>query len=228
MNLTKLDPAKKLFVVGDIHSSYDRVKLPLTPSNLIFLGDLGNNLDWYKRLVQKGHDIYLIRGNHDDKSYFSDPIRKHMLDSTGLYFLKEVELLEYKGKTILCIGGAISIDRQTSLELYDTHVVKDALDEVAKILSTSRLLKVDLMVSHTCPIHGCDNKRSDLLEACCQNDSNLRHDIQKEMHLLQMCMLMSKTENSIFGHFHKSYKQEDKKGKSYQCLDIAEMIEVTF
>ena len=52
--------------------------------------------------------------------------------------------------------------------------------------------------------------------------------IQKEMHLLQTCMLKSKTENSIFGHFHKSYKQEDKKGNSYQCLDVAEIFEVIF
>ncbi len=219
-----INSSKPLFIIGDVHESYDQIELPIDPSNLLFVGDLGGNWTWYESLIEQGHEVYLLRGNHDDAEMFKDHMRAHIGIVTGLYLLDDVELLSYKNKGILCISGAISIDRIIAPERNKTGIAFNALTLVQELLNGD--LDVDLMVSHTCPTRGHGGKQSKFYDSFCYEDESLDQDVKKEMLILQKCFDISKSTKSIFGHFHRSYQTKDKQDRIYTCLDISEVFEV--
>ena len=59
------------------------------------------------RLSKANNWIVMVRGNHDDPSYFNKEKIKHERCRT----IPDYSIIQACGHNILCIGGAVSIDR---------------------------------------------------------------------------------------------------------------------
>lgn len=116
---------KSLYVVGDIHGDFKElvfnlvVRHGLSDCAVLLAGDIGfgfNKRNYYDHLYNKikgkleknNITLYAIRGNHDDPAYFSSTI----LDYPRLKLVKDYDILDLCGYRILCIGGAVSTDRE--------------------------------------------------------------------------------------------------------------------
>ena len=126
MNIVESDK-KKVVVCGDIHGEFETLVYNLkinniTDSLIIVAGDCGFGFHkasyydmLYKRLAPKlrtqGNIIFFVRGNHDDPDYFDGKtfVKKYMR------CLADYTVVSVAGRNILCVGGAISIDREPRL-----------------------------------------------------------------------------------------------------------------
>ena len=114
-------------VCGDIHGEFDvllgRLKrLRITDALIIVAGDCGIGFDvpsfheqLYKRLEKTLEKLncclLLVRGSHDDPAYFE----KEFLSFPRMKTVPDYSVLRFRQRTILCVGGAISIDRRFRL-----------------------------------------------------------------------------------------------------------------
>ena len=113
-----------IFYLGDIHGNFNLINqyikmYGIKDAHIIQVGDFGvgfNTFEKEKRLLQMTHDVLVknnimvcaIRGNHDYKPYFdNDPFQ-----FTNIKLVKDYTVLNLEGKNILCIGGAVSVDRE--------------------------------------------------------------------------------------------------------------------
>jgi DNA repair exonuclease SbcCD nuclease subunit len=156
---------KKLYIIGDIHGEYkyflhliERYKME--NCHIIIAGDIG--LGFYKvnyyidmfnmmniKLKNKNIHLYLIRGNHDNPEWFSNPPEPLTLYS-NIHIIKDYTVLNLCNHHILCIGGAVSVDksdRYLGLTWWEG-------EEVFKIDNLNDIIKennIDIVVSHTNP-----------------------------------------------------------------------------
>ncbi len=113
----------RLIFLGDIHGSFNiihqYVKLyGIKDAHIIQVGDFGvgfqtlekekRMLEMFNPLLEKNNvHVWAIRGNLDYKPHFhNDPF-----GLSNIHLVKDYTVLELCGKKILCIGGAISVDR---------------------------------------------------------------------------------------------------------------------
>jgi len=124
-----------IFFLGDVHGQFDYLnwKIKDNPdvfnnSSIIQVGDFGIGFKYnessekisLKKLndtcVKHNIHIYAIRGNHDNPSYFN---QNHDPVYSNIHLVPDYSVLTIDGKNILCIGGAISIDRVYRIEGID-------------------------------------------------------------------------------------------------------------
>lgn len=111
-----------MYVIGDSHglgSLLDALKRSkLTGQSFIHVGDVSIGfvraeidilmLDRItKHLESTNSYLYLLRGNHDNPQWWTDS----WYQSDRIKLVQDYEVLEIEDRKILCIGGAISIDR---------------------------------------------------------------------------------------------------------------------
>ena len=116
--------AKCIVICGDIHGDFEEmvfklcVQYGMTDTLLIVAGDCGFGFEkagYYeqifskvsRRLTKANNWIAMIRGNHDDPAYFQEQRINH----ERFRCVQDYSIVTACGHTILCIGGAISIDR---------------------------------------------------------------------------------------------------------------------
>lgn len=124
---------KPFYCLGDIHGEYNVLERYIEQHDLnnciiAICGDIGLGFlkkDFYINyfnklnidLLKRNIDLILIRGNHDDKSYFDNKIIwlsniKAVEDYTVIH-LNDTDF------NVLCVGGAISIDRTYRIKNYE-------------------------------------------------------------------------------------------------------------
>lgn len=116
--------AKGIVVSGDIHGDFTSlvykccVEYGMTDTLIIVAGDCGFGFespiyyeDVYKKcrnkLSKANNWIVFVRGNHDNPAYFNLQHIKHARWMT----IPDYSVIKACGHTILCVGGATSIDR---------------------------------------------------------------------------------------------------------------------
>ena len=116
--------AKTLIVSGDIHGDFNQlvfklcIQYQLTDTLLIVAGDCGfgfEKREYYeqmvrrnaKRMNQANNWIVFVRGNHDNPVYFDGA----KFNYKRFIAVPDYTILQACNHTILCVGGAISIDR---------------------------------------------------------------------------------------------------------------------
>ena len=116
--------AKGVVVCGDIHGAFEEMVFKLcvrygkTDTLLIVAGDCGFGFEkpgYYeqiftkvsRRLTKASNWVVMIRGNHDDPAYFQEQRIHH----ERFRSIPDYSIVTSCGHTILCIDGAISIDR---------------------------------------------------------------------------------------------------------------------
>ena len=172
-----------IYVTGDLHGSTDIDKFQvfkegdkLTKNDyLIILGDFGllffdKYSPYYKRqkelldhLDQKPWTTLWLDGNHenfplicdmeDDMPMFEGTVGK-IKGTNSIYHLKRGEVYMIEGAKFLCVGGAVSIDKNHRIEglswwpeeLLSVKEIEHCLKNLDK-----HNWEVDYVITHTCP-----------------------------------------------------------------------------
>lgn len=139
---------------------------------IIILGDVGFNycLDkkdyWTKKKASEfGIHIYCVRGNHEQRpelvpsmtSMYDDEVKGSVFYEEKfplIKYFKDGEIYEINGYKTLVIGGAYSVDKHYRLQMNMNWFPNEQLtkDEMEAIDFKMIGEKVDLVLSHTCPL----------------------------------------------------------------------------
>jgi hypothetical protein len=198
-------------------------------TNFIQVGDFGVGFfswesenflltEMAKELQKNNCTLYVIRGNHDNPTWFKG---KHAHWQPQIYFLEDYTVLSQGMKNILCVGGAISIDRE-HLKINDRKRMfeenfnpswfkkegfvfdKVALTEIVNILPT-----IDVVVTHTKPSIFPPFVLSHRVHNYAKTDSKLLIDLAAETVLVQKVYDFlvdngKRPSKWFYGHFHYS------------------------
>lgn len=226
-----------ILYLGDIHGNFNLINqyvkmYGLKDCHIIQVGDFGvgfHHLEKERRMLKTTHDIleknnvkvWAIRGNHDYKPYFdNDPFNFDFIK-----LLPDYTVLNLDNKNILCVGGAVSVDRmyrytkkQRAGIYEDTKVGVESWwpDEIfnLNVDKVKDLKDINIVVTHTAPDY-CppDNTFGfgPFVEGIIKEtgDVELRTDLHYErnqmtelFHLLKLNG--NNIEHNYYGHFHKS------------------------
>lgn len=232
---------ENVVVCGDIHGHFEVIYGHVHAENTLFIvaGDCGfgfNRPNYYDQLYtskisrnlnKKNNMVIFIRGNHDDPVYFD-----------GLSFNKkravcvpDYSVIRTAHHNILCIGGAISIDRKCRKQernadfLYWPQEAPVFDHKKIKQITTAKI-KIDTVVSHSSPSFCPPNTKEGIREWLIA-DPTLQDDLESERQTMDaIWQELKKQGHPIrqwwYGHFHHSawLKHED---CYFRLLDINEM-----
>jgi predicted phosphodiesterase len=220
ISIIELGGIENLYICGDIHGEFAELvmnleRFEIKNSAVIILGDCGFGFEKpghyphiYKKKLEKKLDKYnniilCIRGNHDDPRYYDDP--EFIPDLLRIKTLPSNTILNVLDYNILCIGGAISIDRKDRIEsnLKIKSNYPKCYWEDEKILYVEDIeridCRVDIVLSHTAPI----SYDPPLLRDS-RMDEELWEDILESRNYLERINSGIKPKRWYYGHFHKS------------------------
>lgn len=217
---------------GDWHGNFEKVikkikRLDLRDCIIIQVGDFGvgfttlikesKTLNYFNiTLKTRNIMLYVIRGNHDNPIYFNGGIN---INKSNITLLPDYSVLNIDGLNILCVGGAISVDRKPNPEVFNEYGkphkgrkenVNYWIDE--KFVLKPELLKdlnnIDVVVTHSCP-HFCKPIFKDNIEKWVKYDNELTEDCDKERNdHSKLYNILKENSNPIshwfHGHFHFS------------------------
>lgn len=236
-----IDP-RNVFVVGDNHGNWGMFKYKIKESNIrdsviIVAGDCGigfekkeyykHVLNSFKKVLSDYNNILIfIRGNHDDPSYF-DGVN---INYKRFKAIPDYSILSFNGHNVLCVGGAISIDRKdrinddhegwmyhkSSKKTYWFDEIPVYKPEILEKIKSSGII-INTVVTHSAPSFAPLTDK-DNIEKYIKQDSSLTKDIENERltltklydHLVKQDKHPIKT--WIYGHFHQhkvSFSEED-------------------
>lgn len=242
INIFEIDKNYVCFI-GDIHGDFSSLGGLMKHTNYkdtayICCGDIGlgfKDKKEYSQIFNKlsktasklNCEFIFIRGNHDSKEYFD----KQLIHRKCFKCIPDYSVLKIKNHNILCIGGAISIDRRYRKETYVYNLgnmsfyKKCSLNEAKKLvkplywedeiciydedkLSQLKLnnINIDIVCTHTCPSFskpiGKENIKSWL-----DYDKELEKDLNTERETMDKIYAKLKSdghsiEKWLYGHFH--------------------------
>ena len=256
-----------VYAVGDIHGSfnallYDIKRKDLSDCAIICCGDIGFGFvkehhyelimqDFEEECSKRSCYVLMFRGNHDDPSYFDGK----RIASEHFIAIPDYSVVNICGsdgnvsKRILCIGGAVSVDRLERIKNWEDKVtayawkhrcsVEDAkrdfdkhwywenesavYDETELNALKENGLMVDVVCTHTCPSF-CKPVTKEGIEDLLKKDHDLEGDIDRERE--EMNKIHSKLKSDghplrkwVYGHFHK-HNNEIIEGVEYIMLDM--------
>jgi predicted phosphodiesterase len=225
----------RIFFLGDIHDNFKLVShyvnlYGITNADIIQVGDFGvgfrpfdtelkNLTGVNEELVKANVHLWAIRGNHDFKRYFdNDPF-----GLTNIHLVSDYTILELVGKRILCIGGAISVDRvprMTKLQ-YNGFNVEPTIgkeswwpDEVFELKEDILLgvENIDIVVTHTAPDFCFPTNQlgfGPFVDEMAEGDQYLKLELTHERkQMTRVFEILKETgknriTNHFYGHFHK-------------------------
>ncbi len=250
---------KRLMFLGDLHGNFGLIgqyidRFGIKDTYIIQVGDFGvgfkslikekRELELYhKKLVKNNVIVYAIAGNHDYPKYFeNDPF-----GFTNIKLVKDYTVLslDVNGviKNILCIGGAVSVDRRLRMTKaqregnFDIRTGREAWwpDETFN-LDLDRLNKfrdINIVVTHTAPDY-CFPDNCTGLGPFVNNiikqtgDEELRLDLLDERRQLTLAAQAIKEHNDIefwyYGHFHRN-ETTNIYGTKHRLLGVGELFE---
>ena len=219
-----------ILMLGDIHGNFNYVKnflkgKKITDCTIIQVGDFGvgftsevneNNIleNLNKFLSENNIIMYAIRGNHDDPKFF-DGTRKY----TNLELIPDYTVLEIEGKKLLCIGGAISIDRKPRIAEDMSHArygsSRRSYWHDEKVVFNEDFLAnvrdIDVLVTHTAPDFCVPNNKfgyGSLVDHFSYDDPTLKDELKEERDTMTKMWDILNENNNIekhfYGHFHRT------------------------
>jgi predicted phosphodiesterase len=264
MNLQKFPSAKSIVVSGDIHGDFNQlvfkvcVQYQMRDTLLVVAGDCGFGFEqsgYYediarrnaKRLSDANNWIVFVRGNHDNPAYFDGSTFKHR----RMMAVPDYTVIQACGHTILCVGGAISIDRSYRLEQWNNEQKRlsrmhpDVPDgrlakqyywaDEAPLYDDIRLGKInekfaiDIVITHSAPSF-CQLQNKNFLMQYAPSDATLLDDVRTEretMDALYNRLLHDAhpLTHWYYGHFHQSWNCAID-GVMFSMLDVMEFREI--
>lgn len=220
----------KIIFCGDIHGEYSKLVYDLKrfryeDANIIQVGDFGIGFykpNYYKteltklneRLVIGNNHLYAIRGNHDNPEYFQQT--NNPFDLSNITLLQDYSELTLCDKSILFVGGAVSVDRRFR------HEGKNYWSDEEFVMNFEYPFgKYDIVVTHTRPGVCGAFKGFDNIKYWCDQDVDLKNDLIDESNAMNALYEKTKPLNWYYGHFHKS-SVVTFENTTFRCLDINE------
>lgn len=228
MNSYSFPDSANIAVAGDWHGNLRWVSQLVNflatqrgITHILHVGDFGimtGNEAHYLRCLEEatdrtGVEIYFIRGNHDNPNI----LNRLPLDDRGfapLHFSKAVPrvfyipdgtFMEWRGKTILGIGGAVSIDRKLrdeGIDWWPNEVIPNNILDT--VMPRMPLGGVDVIISHDAPELAAvplDPAFAALFA------SEVVEECEQHRVVLQRIVDAVRPRNLIHGHYHVFYDE---------------------
>jgi hypothetical protein len=251
---SNFDKYDSLFVCGDIYGEfktllYEVKRKGISNAIILLAGDCGIGFEkpgYYEQLYQKlsrtlqkmNCILLMMRGNHDDPEYF----KKGLIDYPLMKAFPDYSVICFKNNYILCIGGAVSVDRSERLHtmwlarLKGRTVPKYYWEDEISVFDKDSLselrdknIRIDTVVTHTAPSF-CMPLTKTGIGNWLLKDKELEADVNKERKAMDnihdwLIKEGHPVTNWFYGHFHSSHT-EYISGIRFQMLDIIELSEL--
>jgi predicted phosphodiesterase len=165
-----------------------------------------------KTLKRKNQRLFIVRGNHDDPSYWPRSVG-------NIQLVEDYAKAEFKnGKVCLFIGGGISIDRCSRKEGVSYWKGEPTPSPTCDISD------VDVVIAHDCP--SWINHPSSTLRvnypSFCRDDADLMKDAKAQRETMDDIYHKASPSTWIYGHYH-NYDKNFETDCDFYCLNIYEM-----
>lgn len=245
-----------IYCTGDIHGNFGTLlnfsSRKLSDCAVVCCGDIGmgfHKRQYYdnmfaemnRRLADKGVEFYMLRGNHDDPSYFEEAY-----DNGIIHLVPDYSVLSTgNGKHVLMVGGATSIDRmdRIAFDLKNKHkyllhhpgvgtvptTYWPAEGPVYNAISLGEMVKagitVDMVCTHTCPSF-CHPTDKEGLRPFLDRDTSLEIEIDNEREVMDkiyrwLCDNGMRPGTWCYGHYHR-HNFEVIDGTRFVLLDMCD------
>lgn len=234
-----------ILFVGDIHGEFhnlmNRIKeYEIRNATVIVCGDIGMGFMsdlWYEKifvdmdetLSDLDIDLFMFRGNHDDKTFFDG---KHFDGFTNIHFIPDYSVIRTALYNILCVGGAISIDRYQRVEgkSYWANEINVFDEEKLDELKRSNI-NVDIVCTHSAPSF-CKPNTTHGISYWFTKDDKLEQDVNLERMVCDKILEKLRKDGHpikqwCYGHFHDS-NTEYFDGIKFVMLNILEFINLYY
>ena len=219
-----------LYFTGDIHGEFRKLVWSLTQQwclkdcVVVVCGDIG--MGFYKRgyyadefqhlqkkLAENEITLVMFRGNHDNPDYFDrEEFDEFQYGGAypNIFLVPDYTVLETQNGNVLCIGGAISIDRSQRTEHIswwkdEKMVLPDELDYIE--MSKEH---IDMVATHCCPLV-CGPRFNDAM-GFEKVDKFIMCELQNERmdfnDLLEGVKKVAPIKYWFYGHFHGHFSDE--------------------
>lgn len=242
---------KRIVVSGDIHGDFKAlvykccVQYGMTDTLIIVAGDCGfgfHRPGYYEdlyiqlstRLAKSNNWLVFVRGNHDNPAYFDG----HQVNYKRWKAVPDYSVLKACGHTILCVGGAISVDRawrryENYIETGDGKLTpfvywpdEKPVYNQERLEAISKAYTIDTVITHTAPSF-CELTTKQGIQDWVAKDVDLLQDIKAERKVMDDIHAYLKAHSHpldywFYGHFHESWFSEIENVK-YNMLDCLEV-----
>lgn len=206
---------RDVFLMGDVHGNLrglsHHVADHIVPDScdIICLGDNAQikhdrwEPSWEsmnKKAASRDIRIYLIRGNHDEASFY-----KHSNSLSNIILVEDWDEFVYRpyfSKHIgLAVGGAVSVDRMTRWTNGWYWCREEMLPDFWAFP-----LNADFVLSHTGIRPPCiDQGHGGMdLSKLLEQDGDLKRDLENEQKLYDSLLRDTRATKAFYGHFHTS------------------------
>lgn len=207
-----------LLFIGDIHGDFQKLQQLIKPfENTIFIivGDCGFGFpetkeDKIRKMINSNFNEFLekrnlyllfIRGNHDDPSFFSK-MKDRFTDRFVL--IPDYTLLTINNTKILCIGGAVSVDRRLR-KLNSSYWYEEEIHYFENYLYKD--MEIDIIAAHTINKNNISHylpAMPDWLKISYKVDKKLKLDSDREDEICEKLINYYKPKMWVHGHYHVS------------------------
>lgn len=238
--------ARRVIVCGDIHGDFEPLVYKLcvmygcTNTLLVVAGDCGFGFErpgYYdtvfaeveRRLRKANNWVVFVRGNHDDPAYF----RERRIDHLRWRTVPDYSILHACDHTILCVGGAVSVDRVMRIredERRREGNVPCYWSDEPPVFNPEELAAIpagtiDTVVTHTAPSF-CELTSHLWRSTWAEMDDRLQDDVLRERETMDKLYEALKKAGHplkawLYGHFHHSWNGT-LEGTHFTMLDIME------
>jgi hypothetical protein len=216
--------------LGDVHGNWTPiVNFEPTDCLIIQVGDFGVGFLHPKRedsllkmlsesLQEKNQELWVIRGNHDDPSYFLGDGR---YEYDHIRFIPDYSVGTLSDSRVAqFIGGGLSIDRVERVA-GESYWGKEKL-----VLKEDQIFfDAQLLFTHVPPYQRMGYEKGAFCTHWCNRDKDLAADLDEERYNIENISRHSKCEKHFSGHMHvdKVVRNDD---RTYYSLGINAFREV--
>lgn len=224
-----LDNTKPIYLLGDHHGDYCSLfekldRFDITNIYILHVGDGGEgfkpedeekvrnqnlNTEFAKRDI-----CYLsIRGNHSNPLYFDGRVTL-----SNFKLIQDYTVLQHCEKSILCVGGAVSIDRCVRIEGISWWKDENI------ILQLDKVPHVDVIVTHSTPTWNGPTSLARIMNWI-RRDPQLETDCAEERQKVNQLIEASTAKKHFCGHMHM-HSTSEHNGCTSRIIDILELLEL--
>lgn len=237
MNSSKYDSnitvTGTVLLCGDLHGDSDALLYIAgkweaaggKPCNIFILGDVGLGFKYceedlnyaFQELSNDGYKIYLVRGNHDDPSFWEKDTHASAI------MLKDNTVINVNGKRVFIAGGGTSVDRIRRSE-GESYWKNEALFVPNHI--PREVGDIYCVLSHTGPVPPVLHNKA-FISYWLANDHALDADLELER--IQVARLQTlRPKYWVHGHYHAHCVHRIDPDINVYALNEHETLQATF